>query len=320
MRLSAVGLIVTLALGIFMAPLAVEAQQAGKVYRIGWLAEGVRPDEPAILEALRMLGYVEGDNLFCERRYAEKKEHLPALAAELVTRKVDLMLTFGTAATRVAQQATSTIAIVFYLGSDPGRSGLVASSARPGGNLTGVAVGLYGDKQLAILKEAVPGIVRVACPFQRQPENPDWVQFADAAQKLGLELLHIAVPAPDDFDDFFAAARRAGADAVFIPNNTWFLPHLMRLGEITAQSRLPAIGFRRPFAEGGGLLSFGQKPGESISSVAAQVDKLLKGAKPADLPVLQPMKFELIINLKTAQALGLTIPPTLLFQADEVIK
>jgi putative ABC transport system substrate-binding protein len=181
-------------------------------------------------------------------------------------------------------------------------------------------VGLYSDKQLAILKEVVPGMVRVACPLRRNPESPAWVETADAARGLGLELLPIAVPAPDGFDDFFAAARRAGADAVFVPNIPWFLPHLTRLGELTAQSRFPAIGFRRPFAEGGGLLSFGQKPGESISSVAAQVDKLLKGTKPADVPVEQPMRFELIINLKTAKALGLTIPPTLLFQADEVIQ
>jgi putative ABC transport system substrate-binding protein len=315
-----VGFLVLLAFNMVVVRHAAEAQTTGKVYRIGWLSEGVRPDEPAFLEALRGLGYVEGHNLVVERRYAEKGEHLPALAAELVTRKVDLMLTFGTRATRAAQQATSTLAIVFYLGRDPVQSGLVASYARPGGNLTGVAVGLYADKQLAILKETVPGMVRVACPLQRDLENPDWVQIADAARELGLEILDIAVPGPDGFDDFFAAARRAGADAVFVPNVTWFLPHLMRLGELAAQSRFPALGFRRPFTEGGGLLSYGQKPGESISSVAAQVDKLLKGAKPADLPVLQPMRFELVINLKTAQALGLAIPPILLFQADEVIR
>ena len=320
MRTMAIQCIVTLALSLLLIPPVGEAQPKGKVYRIGWLSLGVRPDEPSILEALRVLGYVEDHNLVVERRYAEKEEHYPALAAELVTRKVDLMLTFGTRATRAAQQATSTIAIVFYLGSDPVQSGLVASYARPGGNLTGVAFGLYPDKQLAILKEAVPGMVRVACPLPRNPENPTWIQIADAARELGLEILDIAVRGPEGFDDFFAAARRAGADAVLVPNVTWYLPHLMRLGDVATQSRLPALGFRRPFTEGGGLLSYGQKPGESISSVAAQVDKLLKGAKPADLPVLQPMRFELIINLKTAQALGLTIPPTLLFQADEVIK
>jgi putative ABC transport system substrate-binding protein len=316
----AIRCIVTLALSLLLMPLVGEAQPTGKVYRIGWLSEGVRPDEPSILEALRVLGYVEGHNLVVERRYAETREHLPALAAELATRKIDLMLTFGTPATLAAQQATSTIAIVFFLGLDPVQTGLVASYARPGGNLTGVAVGLYSDKQLAILKEVVPGLVRVACPLRRNPESPTWVEIADAARGLGLEILDIAVPGPDGFDDFFAAARRAGADAVIVPNITWFLPHLMRLGELAAQSRLPTIGFRRPFTEGGGLLSYGQKPGETMASVAAQVDKLLKGAKPADLPVLQPMRFELIINLKTAATLGLTIPPLLLFQADEVIK
>jgi putative ABC transport system substrate-binding protein len=230
------------------------------------------------------------------------------------------MLTFGTAATRAAHQATSTIPIVFALGRDPVRSGLIGSYARPGGNLTGVAIGLYPDKQLAILKEAIPGMVRVACPCRRNPANPDWVQIADAAQGLGLEILDIDVQGPDDFAPFLAAARRAGADAVFVPNDPRFLPRLRWLGELVAQSRFPAIGFRRPFAEGGGLFAYGQKQGETIASVAAQVDKLLKGAKPADLPVLQPMRFELIINLKTAATLGLTIPPILLFQADEVIK
>jgi putative ABC transport system substrate-binding protein len=314
-----VRLLVLLAFGMVVGRRAVEAQPTGKVYRIGWLSQDVRPDEPSILEALRLLGYVEGHNLFLERRYAEKGEDLPALAAELVTRKVDLMLTFGTRATRAAQQATATIPIVFYLGNDPVRSGLVTSYARPGGNLTGVAVGLYGDKQLAILKEAVPGVVRVACPVQRNPDF-SWVQIADTARELGLEILDIDVPGPDGFDDFFAAARRAGADAVIVPNITWFLPYLMRLGDLAAQSRLPAIGFRRPFAEGGGLFSYGQKQEETIASAAAQVDKLLKGAKPADLPVLQPMRFELVINLKTAHALGLAMPPILLFQADEVIR
>jgi putative ABC transport system substrate-binding protein len=296
-----------------------ETQPTGKVYRIGWLAEGVRPDEPSFLEALRVLGYVEGHNLVVERRYAETREHLPALAAELVARQVDVMLTFGTPATRAAQQATTTIPIVFHLGADPVQSGLVASYAQPGGNLTGVAWGLYEDKLLEILKAAVPGIGRVACPCRRDPENPTWTRIADAAQKLGLEILDIAVQGPDDFAHFFAAARRAGADAVLVHNVAWFLPHFRRLGELAAESQLPAISVTRSFAEAGGLLSYA-RTGAGADRTAAQVDKILQGSKPADLPIEQPMRFALIVNLKTAQALGLTIPPTILFQANEVIR
>src|SRR5262245_2248002 len=318
MRRATIGILITLTLGIFGMPHVLHAQPPGKVYRIGWLSENARPDG-AYLEALRALGYVEGHNLVVERRYAKQEADLPALVAELVTRQVDLLMTFSTAATRAAQQATATIPIVFIVGTDPVQSGLVASYARPGGNLTGVAFGLYADKQLAILKEALPGMVRVAFLGSGDPtHNPAWDQFADTARGLGVEILVMAVDGPDGFDDFFAAARRA--DAVLVAPLPWLPPHLMRLGELVAQSHFPAIGPSRLFAEGGGLFSYGQKRGESISRFAAQVDKLLKGAKPADLPVEQPMRFDFIINLKTAKALGLTIPPTLLFQADEVIQ
>jgi putative ABC transport system substrate-binding protein len=315
-----VGLLVLLTCGMVIVRRAAEAQPTGKVYRIGCLSEAVWPSVPEYLEALRGLGYIEGHNLVVERRYAKQGEPLPALAAELVTHQVDLIMTSGTRATQAAQQATTTIPIVFILGGDPVRSGLIASYARPGGNLTGVAFGSYPDKQLAILKEAIPGMVRVACPCRGNPENPAWVEFADAAQGLGLEILERDVQDPEDFAAFLVEVRRAGADAVYVPNYPRFLPHLKWLGELTAQSRFPAIGHRRLFAEGGGLFSFGHKQEESIARVAAQVDKLLKGAKPAALPVEHPTRFELVINLKTAHALGLAMPPTLLFQADEVIR
>jgi putative ABC transport system substrate-binding protein len=211
-----VGCIVTFPLSLVVVPRVTEAQPTGQIYRIGWLAEGVRPEEPFLLEALRMLGYVEGHNLFIERRFAETRKDLPALAAELVTRQVDLIMTNGTPATRAAQQVTTTIPIVFRLAADPVQSGLVASYARPGGNLTGVAARLYEDKLLEILKEAVPGMRRVACPCRRDSENPTWARIADAAQGLGLEILDMAVQGPDDFAPFFAAARRAGADAVLV--------------------------------------------------------------------------------------------------------
>jgi putative ABC transport system substrate-binding protein len=163
-------------------------------------------------------------------------------------------------------------------------------------------------------------MVRVASPLRAHPEYPDWVSFADTARKLGVELLNMDVPGPEGFDDFFAAARRAGADAVVVPNLVWFGPHLKRLGQLATQSGFPAIGYMGAFAEGGGLLSYGQQPGDTLAKVAAQVDKLLKGANPADVPVEQPMRFQLVINLKAAHALGLTMPPTLLLQADTVIR
>jgi putative ABC transport system substrate-binding protein len=315
-----VGCLILLAFGMVVGPRAAAAQPTGKVYRIGFLSEAVWPAVPEYLEALRGLGYVEGHNLAVERRSAKQGEPLPALAAELVMRQVDLIMTSGTRATQAAQQATTTMPIVFILGSDPVRSGLIASYARPGGNLTGVVFGFYGDKQLAILKEAIPGLVRVAIPYRGNPANPDWVDFVDAAQGLGLEIVDRDVRDPEDFAAFLVEVRRAGADAVFVPNAPRFLPYLKWLGELTAQSRFPAIGHRRLFAEGGGLFSFGHKQEETTARAAAQVDKLLKGATPADLPVEHPMRFELVINLKTAHALGLAMPPTLLLQADEVMR
>ena len=237
-----------------------------------------------------------------------------------MTRQVDLMVTFGTPATQAAKQATTTIPIVFNLANDPVQSGLVAIFAQPGGNLTGVARGHYDDKMLEILKEAVPGIRRVAWTQRSDPTDPVWRQLSDAARGLGLEILDIAMQGPDDITHFFAAARSLGADAVLVSNISWFSAYLARFGELTAQSRLPAIGFQRLFAKAGGLLSYAQKGGENVPRIAAQIDKILKGSKPADLPVERPMQFELVINLKTAQALGITIPPTLLFLANEVIQ
>jgi putative tryptophan/tyrosine transport system substrate-binding protein len=290
MRLRLIGLLVTLALSLLVAPLAAEAQPAGKVYRIGCLAERTELPEPSLGEAMRSLGY-EDHKLFFECRNAETREQLSALAAELVTRQVDLILTFGTPAAQAAKQATMTIPIVFNLAADPVQSGLVASFARPGGNLTGIARGVYEDKLLEILKEAIPGIRRVACPCPR--DLPFGARIGDAAPRLGLEILAIVA---------------------------WFSQHLPRFGALAAQSQLPAIGFRRDFAESGGLLSYARLQGDTFPRLAVLVDKILQGSKPADLPVEQPMRFELVINLKTAQALGITIPPTLLFQATEILR
>jgi len=310
-------LLVTLALGLLVAPLAAEAQPTGRVYRIGCLAERTVLPDPSWVEVMRSLGY-DDRKLFFECRNAETQEQLPALAAELVTRQVDLMLTFGTPAAQAAKQATTTIPIVFNLAADPVQSRLVASFARPGGNLTGLARGVYDDKLLELLKDALPGIRRVACPCPR--DMPLGARIVDAARRLGLEILDIAVQRPEDIDHFVVAARRAGADAMLVPNVAWFSRHLPRFGALAAQSPLPAIGFRRDFAESGGLLSYARTQEDTFPRLFVLVDKILRGSKPADLPVEQPMKFELVINLKTAQALGLTIPPAVLFQADEIIR
>ncbi len=320
-------LAVVLALSLALAPLAAEAQSAGKVYRIGSLRWGADPDLMPLADAMRELGWIEGQNFKIERRYADRDDQLPALAAELVRLKVDLILTSGTGATQAVKEATKTIPIVFVVGDDPVMSGLVASFARPGGNLTGFALGQYDEKLLELLKEAFPLASRVAFPAPAAESSGAKLSFealvarlSAAARVLGVEIRLIEVRGPQDFDSFFAAAKRRGANAVLVPNIVWFRPHLERLGVLAAKSHLPAIGYDRRFAESGGLLAYGPTPLQNAPRLAAQIDKIFKGAKPADLPVEQPTKFDLVINLKTAKALGLTIPQTLLQRADQVIE
>jgi len=294
-RRSPARFIVTLALSLLVALVAAHAQAPTKVYRVGSLRVGtsIPEDSAQFREEMRRLGYVPGHDLFFENGWAETPEQLPARAAELVARQVDLIMSFGTLATRAAQQATATIPILFIVNDDPVQSGLVASYARPGGNLTGLVRGFYEDKLLEFLKEAVPGVVRVACPCRNQGQSPR----VDAARRLGLELLDLDRLALQDFD-----AQRPEA----------------LLGELAAQSRLPAIAPRRRFAASGGLLAYEAQRNESQEPIL--LDKILKGSKPADIPVEHAMRFALVINLKTAKALGLIIPPTLLFQATEVIR
>jgi putative ABC transport system substrate-binding protein len=303
--------------GALATPLAAGAQQAGKIYRIGVLREGSDPLSKPFAGAMRELGWVEGQNLRIESRNADRPEQLPALAAELVQLEVDLILTTGTPATSAAKAATKTIPIVFTLGADPVRTGLVASFARPGGNLTGWAYGIYTWKLLEVLKEALPRVSRVA--FPATSAGPSSADLNEAALALGLQIKGIAVQGPKEFESFFAAAKRLGAGAVLVPNVAWFGPHFERIGAAAAKSHLPAIGHARQFAESGGLLSYGPTALQHLPRLAAQIDKIFKGAKPGDLPIEQPTKFELIINLKTAKALGLTIPPSLLARADQVI-
>jgi putative ABC transport system substrate-binding protein len=299
------------------------------MYRIGSLRWGADPNLGPLADAMRELGWVEGQNFTIVKRYADGPDQLPALAAELVRMKVDLILTGGTVPTQAAKEATKTIPIVFNLGDDPVVSGLVASFARPGGNLTGFALGQYDEKLLEILKEACPLASRVAFPAPSATADPEparrsfaglVARLSAAARMLGLELRHIEVRGPRDFGSFFAAAKRQGANAVLVPNIVWFRPHLERIGAAAAQSGLPTIGYDGKFAESGGLLAYGPAPLQNVPRLAAQVDKILKGAKPTDLPIEQPTKFELVVNLKTAKALGLTIPQSVLLRADEIIQ
>jgi len=326
MWLSAIGLMLTLALGILAAPLAAEAQPPTHVHRIGVLL-GTTPGEPfveAFLEGMRALGYVEGQNLVMEYRAAEGQyERFPDLAAELVRLKVDVLMMGSTPAALAAKHATTTIPIVMVAMSDPVGSGLVASLARPGGNITGSS-GMQPEvvgKQLEFLKAVRPTVSRVAVLWN--PANPVaalMVREADvAAQALGVQLHLLAARGPDAFDSAFAAMTSAHAGALLILADPMFLQHRRRLAALAATSRLPTIHNVRAFVEAGGLLCYGVSQPDQWRRAATYVDKILKGAKPADLPVEQPTKFELVINLKTAKVLGLTLPASLLVLADTVI-
>jgi putative tryptophan/tyrosine transport system substrate-binding protein len=283
------------------------------------------PVAEAFLEGMRALGYVEGQNLVMEYRGAAGQyERFPALAAELVRLKVDVLLVPNTPAALAAKQATSTIPIVMTAIADPVGSGLVASLARPGGNITGVTI-MDTDltqKRLELLKAVLPTVSRVAVLWN--PANPaaaPLVRATDvAAQALGVQLHLVEARGPDAFDRAFAAMTRAHAGALLVVPDRIFLDHRSRLAELAATSHLPTMHNNRALVEAGGLLSYGASQPDTWRRAATYVDKILKGAKPADLPVERPMKFDLVINLKTAQALGLTIPPAVLFQATEVIR
>jgi ABC-type uncharacterized transport system substrate-binding protein len=324
----ALALLVTLALGLLVAPLAATAQSPTPVHRVGYLLGSTREQEPALeafLEGMRALGYVEGQNLVMEYRAAEGQyERLPALAAELVRLKVDVLLAVITPAALAAKDATTTIPIVMMGIGDPVGSGLVASLARPGGNVTGLAsvqTDLVG-KELEFLKDVLPTVSRVAVLWNpANPAHARHVRAADvAAQALGVQLHLVEAGGPEAFDRAFAAMTRAHVGALLVLGDSIVFQHRRRLAELAATNRLPTVHNIRPFVEAGGLMAYGPSTPDLRRRAAVYVDKILKGAKPADLPVEQPTKFELVINLKTAEALGITIPPTLLFQADEIIR
>ena len=300
---------------LLAVPLLANAQQATKVYRIGLLKRGADPIQKPFWDAMRGFGWIENENVKIEPRYAVTEDQLPKLAAELVRSQVDLILTQGTSATRAAKQATDTIPVVFTVGSDPVQAALIANMARPGANLTGFAYGLYQEKSLEILKEALPTISRVAYPVFGEPESG----ILRAAKLLHVEVSGIPVKGPEDFGPFFVEAQRARANAVVIQDVAWFTPHLGPIAAESLKRHLPAIGYRRAFAEAGGLMSYGP-PVQHYPRLAAQVDKILRGAKAGDLPIEQPTIFEFVVNLKTAKLLGLTLPPSILIRADERIE
>jgi ABC-type uncharacterized transport system substrate-binding protein len=316
---------------LLAAPLVAQAQQAGRIARIGVLATRTAGDArlEGLLQGLRDLGYVEGRNLLIEYRDAEgKTERFPALAAELVSLKCDVIVTTGgTLAAQAAKQATTTLPIVFASVGDAVAEGLVTSLARPGGNVTGLTVAATElvSKSLEAIKQAVPRVSRVAILLKpdAMPESAkkDRLEAADvAARALGVQLQVVEARGPEDFDRAFSDMTRARADALAVPAINLFTLERRRLVNLAAKNRLPAVYPNRDFVDAGGLMSYGPDLAEMSRRAASYVDKILKGARPGDMPVERPTKFELVINLKTAKALGLTIPPSLLQRADQVIE
>jgi putative tryptophan/tyrosine transport system substrate-binding protein len=311
-------------------PLAARAQQARKIFRIGYLGVSSSSLEPHYVEAfrqrLRDLGHIEGESIAIEYRWADgEDDRLPNLAAELVRLNPDIIVTTGTPSTLAAMQATKTIPIIMASSADPVAAGLVANLARPKENVTGFTI--LGPeleaKRLELLKQTVPSAARVA--ILRNPSNPAVVSYFEAI-KTASQSLRIAVDPvaevrrADEFDDAFSAIVSARPDALAVLADRFLLAHRKRIVEFAAANRLPSMYPYREYVDAGGLISYAPSNVELFRGAAIYVDKILKGAKPTDLPVQEPTKFELVVNLKTAKALGLTIPPTLLFTADEVIE
>ncbi len=323
------GLLGILVLGILAPPLVPNAQQPAKVYRIGYLTAGPISPRTHLVEAFRQglgeLGYVEGQNFALVIRSAEQgPEQLPDRAAELVRLSVDVIVAITTPAVQAAQQATRKIPIVMVSVADPVATGFVASLARPGGNITGLSIlsAELSGKRLQLLKEVVPRVSRVAVLWN--PTNPSNVlQIGEtkvAAQALGVQLQPFEVRGPHDFESAFQAATRGRAGALIALDDPLFYGERTRIVGLAAKTRLPAMYGLTGFAEAGGLMTYGANNPDLHRRAATYVDKILKAAKPADLPVEQPTRFELVVNMKTAKALGLTFPPSILIRADQVIQ
>jgi len=317
------------ALILLVSATLVEAQQPTKIPLIGFLSGSFPSTSPARREAfrqgLRELGYVEGKNIVIEQRYADGKfDRLPALAAELVRLKVDIIVTAGPQSTRPAKQATSTIPIVMALDPDPVGNGFVASLARPGGNITGLSslAPEISGKQLELLKEIVPRLSRVAVfGTSINSGNAQTLREVElAAKAFGVKLQYLDVLSPKNIETAFRAASKGRADAVLMLPGSVLVLQRAQLADLAAKNRLPAIYPQPDYTEAGGLVYYGANTADLFRRAATYVDKILKGAKPADLPVEQPTKFEFIINLKAAKQIGLTIPPNVLARADKVIR
>jgi putative ABC transport system substrate-binding protein len=315
---------------LLAVPLTADAQPAGKVQRIGYLlgtssTVSSRPVE-AFRQGLGGLGWVEGQNVVIEYRSAEGRyDRLPDLAADLVRLKVDVIAAVGTAATAAAKNATRTIPIVMMLVGDPAGLGFIASLARPGGNVTGLtfSVGMEtAGKGLELLKEAVPKVRRVA--VLSNPANPSQPLLLKnvkaAARSLGVQLQLLEARGPDEFDNAFAAMAKERVGALFVASEAMLNLHRVRLADLALRNKLPSMHGFREDAEAGALMSYGPSIDAMFRHAALLVDRIFKGANPSEMPVEQPTKFELVINLKTAKALGLTIPPSLLLRADQVIE
>jgi putative ABC transport system substrate-binding protein len=321
----------TLVGGAVAAPLGARAQQqTGKVYRIGYLAFGTSTSAPGLLEAfrqgLREFGWVEGQNLIIEYRFAEGQyNRLPGLADELVRLKVHVIAASTTPAALAAKNATEMIPIVGISFDNPVQQGLVASLSHPDGNVTGLSYSVGPEifgKDLELLSELLRDLRHVAVLSNSAGPNHALMisNISTAARSLGVELLLLDARGPDEFDGVFAAMAKGRVGALFVFGDPMFTIHRARLADLAVQNRLPTMYTNRPHVEAGGLMCYGPNFSDLWRRAATYVDKILKGAKPADLPVEQPTKFELIINLKTAKALGLAIPPTLLARADELIE
>ena len=309
-------------------PLAAGAQQAGKVYRMAFFSAGelIQPKTRSIfVNGLRELGWIEGKNILFEGRFAKNRlERLPGLAAELVSLDVNVIVAFGTLAPLAAKRATTTIPIVMANAGDPLGTGLVASLARPGGNVTGLSLMApdLGGKRLELLKELLPRLSSVAVVWNAA--NPYSARVFEetqrAAETLAIELQSLEVRSPDDFDGAFDTVRRKHTDALVAVEDPLTFSRLKQIAEFCADNRLPAVYGLREFAEAGGLMTYGASLGDLYRRAVGFVDKILRGAEPSDLPVEQPTKFELVVNLTTARALGLKIPETFLTRADDVIE
>jgi putative ABC transport system substrate-binding protein len=331
MRRSIIGLLLFLTLALLAALPAADAQQREKMPRIGFLGDGSAAARAAqtlelFREGLRELGYVEGQNIIIEVRWTDgHRERLPELAEEFVRLPVDVIVTHGVPGALAAKTATTTIPIVATNVADMVRVGLVASLARPGGNVTGTSVMTpeLSGKTVQFLLEMLPGLKEVAVLWDRL--NPGATLQAEAtlttARNVGLQVSTLDVQSLDEITEALATAAKARVGAVIVVGDPLMVEHRTRIAQLALQERLPVIFTGgRALVEAGGLMGYGSAGPNSFKRSAVFVDKILKGAKPADLPVEQPMKFELVINLKTAEVLGLTIPPSLLFQADEVIR